>query len=235
MENTHPRHLAPFGRPAPDAIASRRAIWNPVRCGEVARPHSTGASPFPRQRIPLKRFSNWEGSMHVRRLVPLFLLISNIAVAQSLGPPPEAQVRGPAAAFSNGSGPFWTDADGCPFPDLFATAEQLFHRRFQALVDGDIHALGCMYAKNATVIMPGAVVKGRAAVVEAFSSFGSLFGGAAPELTSVTWDGITVLATFSIAGPLLSVPDGADTFVIVGGQVVYQTVHATLVPTGATP
>lgn len=167
--------------------------------------------------------------MNALRILPLLLALAGSASAQSLGPVDRATARDAATQAR------WTGVDGCPFPDLFATAEEAFYRRYEALLAGDLHTLGCMYAKNATVIMPGTVVKGREAIVEAFSNFGALFGGAQPELTSVTWDGITVLATFSVQGPVMSVLDGADTFVIVGGQVVYQTVHASLVPSAPAP
>lgn len=177
--------------------------------------------------------------MQIARLSLILMLVSTTAWAQSLEPAgsvvaldPEMSAQAKTSALLAGS-LFYRDPDGCPFPNIFASAQTIFEQRFQALIDGDMEALGCFYAPDVTVILPGSVVRGRAAVVEAFSQFGAIFGGAQPELTSVTADHFVVLATFSMIGETLSVPDGADTYVIVGGRIIYQTVHSTIVPTAA--
>ncbi|HLT30299.1 MAG TPA: nuclear transport factor 2 family protein [Myxococcaceae bacterium] len=177
--------------------------------------------------------------MQIARLSLILTLVSFAALAQALEPvgsvaalDPQMSAQAKTSALLSGS-LFFRDPDGCPFPNIFASAQDIFEQRFQALVDGDMQALACFYAPDVTVILPGSVVRGRAAVVQAFSEFGAIFGGAQPELTSVTADHFVVLATFSMIGETLSVPDGADTYVIVGGRIIYQTVHSTIVPTAA--
>ncbi|MCI0572799.1 MAG: nuclear transport factor 2 family protein [Myxococcaceae bacterium] len=123
------------------------------------------------------------------------------------------------------------DPDGCPPPRFTASALEVFYARYEALITGDVRQLTCLYAPNATVILPGTVLHGRAQIVPALLQFGSVFGGAQPQLTSVTADGFVVMATFQLFGPQLSIPDGSDTFVIAFGRVLYQTVHSTVVPT----
>ena len=142
------------------------------------------------------------------------------------------QVTGdPQTSSLFGGGILGRDPDGCPFPDIWATPRQVFDRRFQALLAGDIRTLSCLYAPDATVMLPGTIVRGRSNLVPAFLQFGAIFGGAVPQLTSVTADHFVVMANFSLVGETLSIPDGSDTYVIVGGRIVYQTVHSTIVPT----
>jgi hypothetical protein len=164
--------------------------------------------------------------MPLVRLSLILSLVSTAAVAQTFDAAPSTVVQtAPLLA-----GFFGADPDGCPLPDFRATAQEIFDRRFQALLAGDIQTLTCLYAPDATVMLPGSIVRGRANIVPAFLQFGSLFGGAVPQLTSVTADRFVVMANFTLVGPTLSIPDGSDTYVIVGGRVVYQTVHSTIVP-----
>lgn len=168
--------------------------------------------------------------MQLVRFSLLLSLVSTAAVAQTLDAAQATQVPGDQASSLFG-GFLGRDPDGCPFPDIWATPRQIFDRRFQALLAGDIQTLSCLYAPDATVMLPGMIVRGRANIVPAFLQFGAIFGGAVPQLTSVTADHFVVMANFSLVGETLSVPDGSDTYVIVGGRVVYQTVHSTIVPT----
>lgn len=119
----------------------------------------------------------------------------------------------------------------CPPVDPHRTPQQTFDARNAALAAGDSTAAFCTYAEDAVVVMPGTVVRGRANVQAAFLNFGALFGGAQPNVTSATEADDVLLITYTLTGPTLTIADGADTFVVVRGRIVSQTVHATLTPT----
>jgi len=117
----------------------------------------------------------------------------------------------------------------CPKVSKKATTAEVFEARMAALGAGNLDLAFCYYAEDAVVVMPGSVVKGREAIKAAFVQFGSLFGGALPAPSTLTIEGEVALVTFSMVTPGVSVPDGADTFVIRDGLIRAQTVHATLV------
>jgi ketosteroid isomerase-like protein len=117
----------------------------------------------------------------------------------------------------------------CPKVSRKASAAEVFEARLAALNAGNLELAFCYYAEDAVVVMPGSVVQGREAIKAAFVQFGSLFGGVLPTPSSVTVGGDVVLATFSLAMPGVSIPDGADTFVIRDGLIQAQTVHASIV------
>lgn len=121
------------------------------------------------------------------------------------------------------------DGFKCPKVSKKTKAADVFAARMAALYAGNLDLAFCYYAKDAVVVMPGSVVKGREAIKTAFVEFGSLFGGLIPEPSSVTVQGDVVLVTFSIETPGVSVPDGADTYVIRDGLIRAQTVHASVV------
>ncbi len=122
-------------------------------------------------------------------------------------------------------------AGDCPPVDPHRTPLQTFAARNAALAVGDVALAMCAYDEDAIVVMPGTVVRGRAAVTQAFLGFGALFGGAQPTVTSTTEADDVLLLTYTLTGPTLSITDGADTFVVRNGRFVRQTVHATLSPT----
>lgn len=123
-----------------------------------------------------------------------------------------------------------TEADGltCPFPNFFATPQQVIATRIAALQVGNIDGVMCTYGLNATVIMAGSVVTGRPAIKTAFLSFFGLLGNTLPTFTSQTYSGPIALITYTIVSPSVTIADGADTFVIELGRIRYHTVSATL-------
>ncbi len=117
----------------------------------------------------------------------------------------------------------------CPKLSKHLTTAEVFEGRMAALRAGNLDLAFCYYAEDAVVLMPGSVIQGREQVKAGFVNFGALFGGRLPEPSTLTIQGEVVLATFSIDGPLASIQDGADTFVIRDGRIQTQTVHASLV------
>jgi ketosteroid isomerase-like protein len=117
----------------------------------------------------------------------------------------------------------------CPKLSRKLSTAEVFEGRMAALQEGNLDLAFCYYAEDAVVVMPGSVIRGREQIKAGFVSFGSLFGGQLPQLSSLTVEGDVVLVTFSITGASASIEDGADTFVIRDGRIQTQTVHASIV------
>jgi len=111
------------------------------------------------------------------------------------------------------------------------TPLQVISEHLAFIQDGHIDAAMCDFARRAVVLLPDQVVEGRDAIRVGLEGFSALLGGAVPEVTSLTSSGPVVLLTFTAEGTPYSIPDGSDTYIVVGGQIIYQTVHATWVPT----
>lgn len=126
---------------------------------------------------------------------------------------------------------FIRERDGwmCPLLDVLRSPQQVISDRLAAAAAGDIDLLMCSYSWDAAVIMPdGNVAHGREEIMTGFLQMTQMLGGAAPTVTSTTFVDNVVLMTFEAFGPVVSIPDGADTFVIKLGKIKYHTVHATL-------
>lgn len=121
----------------------------------------------------------------------------------------------------------------CPWVDPLRSVTEAFDARNAALAAGDLDLAMCAYAEDAKVILPGTILIGRAQIKAALASFGSMFGGAQPQITSSTATHSALLITYTITGPQVSIPDGSDTFVAALGRIRIQTVHATLAFTQA--
>jgi ketosteroid isomerase-like protein len=117
----------------------------------------------------------------------------------------------------------------CARPDERRSPEETIRAHIASLAAGDMDTAVCDYAEDATVILPGNVVAGRGAIASALAGFTALLGGAAPQITTLTTSGPVVLLTFHDDGAPCQIPDGADTYVVVRGAIVAQTVHDTLV------
>ncbi len=126
-------------------------------------------------------------------------------------------------------GPALAKPDTCPKPDKKATPEQVFAARLVAMQQGDLAAIACSYAKDAVVVFPGSVIRGREAIMEAFLAFAGALGGTPPTITSTTQADDNLLVTYEVITPTISIPDGADTFIIRDGRIQYQLVHGTIV------
>ncbi|MDQ3262905.1 MAG: nuclear transport factor 2 family protein [Myxococcota bacterium] len=126
-------------------------------------------------------------------------------------------------------GPALAKPDTCPKPDKKATPDQVFAARLLAMQQGDIEAIACSYDQDAVVVFPGSVIRGREAIMQAFLAFAGALGGTPPTITSTTEADDTLLVTYEVITPTLSIPDGADAFVIRDGRIQYQLVHGTIV------
>jgi hypothetical protein len=85
----------------------------------------------------------------------------------------------------------------------------------------------CDYAENGTVLLPGQIVTGLDDIRIGLEGIGALLGDGVPEVRTLTAHGPTVLLTFSAFGSPCVIPDGSDTYVVVRGKIVVQTVHDT--------
>lgn len=113
----------------------------------------------------------------------------------------------------------------CPLSILLRTPKQVIQDHQAALLAGDIDRAMCDYAPTARVLTADGVNVGRAAIRAGFEAMAGLFGSL-PTTTGVFDTGPTVMVTWEIHTPFASIPDGVDTFVILFGQIHYQTVHA---------
>lgn len=134
------------------------------------------------------------------------------------------------ASASSWQWPRVAEADGlmCPIGHWLRTPEQVMEERLTAIAEGDLDLFFCSYAVNAKVVMPGSVVEGRMNIRNTLLGLFGMLGGVLPTVTSLTFaDGVALL-TYFIETPVVSIPDGSDTFVIALGKIRYQTVHGTM-------
>lgn len=116
-------------------------------------------------------------------------------------------------------------------PDLkHRTPTEVIENHVALIGAGNLDQAMCDYAPDATVILPGQIIRGVDQIRAALLGFQQLFGGATPTVVSITADGPVVLLTFFVFGSEFSIPDGADTYVIEKGAIRFQTVHDTIVP-----
>jgi hypothetical protein len=120
---------------------------------------------------------------------------------------------------------------GCSQDLKHRTPAEVIDEHIALIQAGNIDQAMCDYGDDASVILPGQVIKGLDNIHAGLISFAQLFGGATPTVHSVTTDGPVVMLTFSVFGPQLSIPNGSDTYVVEKGLIRFQTVHDEIVPT----
>lgn len=119
----------------------------------------------------------------------------------------------------------------CPHDLKDRTPEEAIREHIALISAGNVEQALCGYARDAVVILPGQIARGRDEIRQGLEGFGALFGGAPPVIETLTTAGPVVLLTFSITGPELSIPNGSDTYIVQKGLIRYQTVHDVIVPT----
>lgn len=150
-----------------------------------------------------------------------------------------AAVLAPAIAFAE-EPLFKTDTDGtllvrerdglyCPANHRLRTPEQVVADRLADIAAGRLDRFFCSYDADVKVVMPGSVTSSRLAARDQFLALFGMLGGTIPTVTSLTFGGPVALMTYTVTSPVLSIPDGADTFVIVLGKITHQTVHGSVV------
>lgn len=115
----------------------------------------------------------------------------------------------------------------CPRELWRRTPEQTIREHIALIQQGRIDEAMCDYAENATVLLPGQVVTGLDDIRVGLEGIGALLGDGVPEIQTLTTHGPTVLLTFNAFGTPCTIPDGSDTYVVVLGKIVVQTVHDT--------
>jgi ketosteroid isomerase-like protein len=115
----------------------------------------------------------------------------------------------------------------CPQGLQKRTAKQTIEEHLALVKAGSLDVAMCDYAEDAVVLLPGQTFVGHEAIQGGLSSFGTLLGGVAPQITSVTATNDVVLVTFTAMGSPCTIPDGADTYIVKKGKIVAQTVHDT--------
>jgi hypothetical protein len=116
---------------------------------------------------------------------------------------------------------------GCSNDIKRRTAEETIREHLALLQAGNLDEAMCDYAEGAVVILPDQVVTGLDNIKAGLSSVGSLLGGAVPQIQTLTATHAVVMITFMASGTPCTIPDGSDTYVVVGGHIVAQTVHDT--------
>lgn len=119
-------------------------------------------------------------------------------------------------------------APGCPAWWFLRSPQQVVEDHIAALGTGDLDLIMCDYADDAVVVMPGSVLTGKDQIRAGLAQFIGLFGGATPEITSLTAGGAAVLGTWRLETPNVLVENSADTFIVRFGKIRYQTVFANI-------
>jgi ketosteroid isomerase-like protein len=116
--------------------------------------------------------------------------------------------------------------------ELPESAEKnVFMRRMQAIMDGDIDAMMSCYAEDAVLFMTNRVLHGYDEIRTLFAAgFGSgNYSGLAIELSQLVVEGEVVYAVWSAKSASFNTPFGTDTFIIRDGKIAIQTSAAQVV------
>ncbi|MGI5864973.1 MAG: nuclear transport factor 2 family protein [Myxococcales bacterium] len=121
--------------------------------------------------------------------------------------------------------------DGCPTFLKRLSPLELWNWRLEKMLAADIDAVMCTYAPDAVVMMAGQVMRGRDEIRAGLEMMFVFFPNG-PTITMVTEAKGVLQVHFHAEGPMVTVPDGADTFVVgKRGLFEVQTVHSSMVPT----
>jgi hypothetical protein len=114
----------------------------------------------------------------------------------------------------------------CPRQLQHRSVEQVLQAHLAAFRGANAALLACDYARDATFIMPGTVVRGRDDIQATFAGFFQTAGLINQvSVASMTIEGEVVLMTYSVDSAHLLVAAGVDTFVVRHGRIVAQTVY----------
>lgn len=173
--------------------------------------------------------------MMVARITSPVLAIATLlfigACDDSTSPPAPATGTDPGPGEERAS--LWEPLPShCPEGTRRRSAEEVLEDHRAALAAGDLDAVYCNYARDATVISDGGIDVGHEAIRASLEFFLQIFGGVQPvvvqevpvEIPSGRTEMVRVL--FTVDTPCVIVPDGVDTYVIRSGQIHGQTSHA---------
>jgi hypothetical protein len=99
-------------------------------------------------------------------------------------------------------------------------------RKPHAFRSANAELLACDYAEDAVFMMPGTVVQGREQIQAVFAGFFQPAGAInALPVSSLTTDAHHALMLYSVDSQHVVVTGGVDTFRVVKGRIVAQTVY----------
>jgi hypothetical protein len=110
------------------------------------------------------------------------------------------------------------------------TPQEIFEHHGRAVSEGDLDALVADYAEDAVVITPQGVVRGRPAIVEAFTAMLGQIPDAKLDVSTQVYADDILLVEWSATGSTARITEGADTFVFRDGEIRAQTVRYKLEP-----
>jgi hypothetical protein len=118
------------------------------------------------------------------------------------------------------------DGYTCPKHQHQRTPVEVLQAHAVAFLAGNAQLVACDYAKDAVLVLPGAVARGPDNIEAAFAPFFALAGGNIQVATkSLTLADDVALFEYSIDSNHVVVSDGVDTLVIDNGLIVAHTAH----------
>lgn len=120
----------------------------------------------------------------------------------------------------------------CPPETYTRTPEEVLADHREALATGDLDAVECNYAEDATVISDGGIDFGHEQIKSSLAFFLTIFSGVQPvvvqeiSISALNPKTHLVRLLFTVDTQCLFVPDGVDTYLIRNGQIHAQTSHA---------
>ncbi|MGC4119301.1 MAG: nuclear transport factor 2 family protein [Myxococcales bacterium] len=123
----------------------------------------------------------------------------------------------------------------CPHGLKHRTPAQVWADRLAAMTVGDLDRVMCDYADDAVVMTPAGVARGKEQIRAGLEMMFTLLGGALPTVTTLNIANNVIFITFTVDTPIVSIVDGADTYVVEHGLIVAQTAHDPLTFKGPPP
>jgi len=119
-----------------------------------------------------------------------------------------------------------SESDACPKQLHLRSPEQVLEAHLAAFRSGNAALIACDFAKDAVLILPGAVAQGPDQIQATFAGFFQAAGAInSVTVTSTTTQGGSILMTYKVDSEHIVVSDGVDTFVIEKGRIVLETAY----------
>ena len=110
--------------------------------------------------------------------------------------------------------------------------QEVFQHHGQALGAEDLDEIVADYSDDAVFITKDGVQRGKDGVRQAFADLLGEIPQAAWEIKSAVFEGDHMLLHWAADSAAARVDDGVDTFMFRDGQIIMQTVNATVTPKG---
>ena len=112
------------------------------------------------------------------------------------------------------------------------TPQEVFQHHAEVLVGEDIDGIVSDYSDDAVFITKDGVLRGKDGIRQAFTGLLADIPQAEWNIKSAVYEGDHMLLHWSAESANARVDDGVDTFMFRDGQIVMQTVNATVTPKG---